>query len=144
MSSSTSVKCVTLPAGEVLAGDLYELVKIEDDAGVGKVIKTTAATDTAVGVVYESMDDQSGADGEPVTVALIAAGGIGEVKAGGAITAGDIVVPDAAVAGRAASGGADVAALAADVVGIGIALETAVDGDVFKVLFQQVTSALSA
>ena len=130
--ASQNVKSVTLIAGEALDGDIYEIVKVDTD---GKVIKTTAVTDTAIGVVFESLDTTTGADGNAVQIALLGAGGVIPVKAGGTITAGDLVAADGT------SAGATLAAVAADVVVIGVALESAVSGDVFDVLAQPMSSA---
>jgi len=140
MASSQQPKVVNLIAGESLSGDIYEIVTLENDAGVAKAIKASAATQTVVGVVYETLDDTSGADGETVAVALIGGGGVLKMKAGAAITAGDLVVADA-TAGRVASGGANVGALAADVFALGVALQSAADGDIFEVLAMPATSA---
>lgn len=130
--ASQNVKSVTLTAGESLDGDIYEIVMVDTD---GTVIKTTAATDAAIGVISESLDATTGADGNAVRVDLFGAGGILEVKAGGTITAGDLVAADGT------SAGADLAAVAADVVVVGVALESAVTGDVIQVIGQVMSSA---
>lgn len=137
MVASQSMKLVSLPAGESLAGDIYELLTIENDSNVGKVIKTTGPTVTPIGVLMESVDATTGADGRTVAVALLQ--GIVPVKAGGSVTAGQILVADTD-AGRVV-GVANVAALAADTVAVGVALESASDGQVFNMLAQVMTSA---
>ena len=130
--ASQNVKSVTLIAGEALDGDIYEIVMVDTD---GKVIKTTAVTDAAIGVVFESLDATTGADGNAAQIALFGAGGVIPVKAGGTITAGDLVAADGT------SAGANLAAVVADAVVVGVALESAVSGDVFGVLAQPMSSA---
>lgn len=146
MSSSQQVKAVNLIAGEDLRSSnnrgVYSLLTIENDGGAGKVIAAVAATATVVGVLAEEPRSDASTDGHNVPVVLIAAGGVGVVKAAGAITAGDLLV--AGANGGAASGGANVGALAADVVSFGIALESAVANDQFRFLAQPMTSAESA
>ena len=138
MSSTENTKSVNLIAGEDLRGDLYEALTIENDGGVGKVIKATATNQVIVGVLGEEPRSDATTDGENVPVVLLQ--GVILCKAGAAITASDLVILDA-TAGRVASGGANVGALAADVFCIGTALESAVDGDVFRVLAQPISSA---
>lgn len=137
--SYESTQAVTLIAGEDLRGDVYELLQFENDGGVAKVIKVTAVTDTAIGILAEEPDDAATTDGQAVSVVMLGSGGRAMVKAGATITAGQLVVSDT-TAGRVA-GVADVAALVADSMAIGIALESAVDGDIFEVLLQPMTSA---
>lgn len=139
MASTQNGKAVNLIAGEDLRGDFGELLKIEDDADVGKVIKTTAVTDSPIGVLAENPDGAATTDGETVPVALLGGGGVLKMKAGGVVTAGDLIVPDV-TAGRVI-GVANQAALVADSTAIGIALESAVDGDLFEVLVQVMTSS---
>ena len=147
MSSYNNTKAVTLIAGEDLrigqaAGGVYSLLQIENDGDVGKVIKATAVTDTCIGILAEEPRKDATTDGESVTVVLIAAGGIGKLRAGAAITAGQLIVPDA-TAGRVA-GVANVGALAVDSMAIGIALESAVDGDIFSVLLGPIAAPHTA
>ena len=137
MASSQSTVAVNMIAGEDLRGDVYELLKIEDDSNVGKVIKVTATTDSPVGILAEDPDSVATTDG--VTVPVVLLQGIVKVKAGGAVTAGQLLIPDA-TAGRVI-GVANQAALAADVVSVGIAMESAVDGDIFEMLAQVMTSS---
>ena len=137
MASSQSTVAVNMIAGEDLRGDIYELLKIEDDSNVGKVIKVTATTDTPIGILAEDPDSVATTDGMTVPVVLLQ--GIVKIKAGGAVTAGQLLIPDA-TAGRVI-GVANQAALAADVVSVGIAMESAVDGDIFEMLAQIMTSS---
>lgn len=139
MASYQNVKAVNLIAGEDLRSDVYEVLQMENDGGVAKVIKATAVTDTIVGILAENPDPDASTDGKAVPVVLLAAGGVAKVKAGAAITAGQLVVADA-TAGRVA-GVNDIAALVANSMAIGVALQSAADGDIFEVLLQPMTSA---
>lgn len=125
MASHDAVKTVTLIAGAALTnGQVLEVT------GARTVAPTGAVTDVVVGVCAETV-----ASGSDVPVALLQ--GIVEVKAGGGVTAGEICVPDATgtVTGVAGTG-----ALAADQMGIGIALNTAVAGEIFEMLAQPVAA----
>lgn len=137
--SYESTQAVTLIAGEDLRGDVFKLLQLENDGGVAKVIKTTAVTDTTIGILAEEPDAAATTDGQAVSVVLLGSGGRAMVKAGATITAGQLVVADA-TAGRVA-GVANIAALVADSMAIGVALESAVDGDIFEVLLQPISSA---
>lgn len=136
MATSQSNVAVNLIAGEDLRGDLFELLYIENDSDVGKVIKTTAVTQTPIGVLAENPRSDLTTDG--ITVPVVLLQGVILVKAGATITAGQIIVPHT-TAGRVA-GVANVGALAVDSMAIGVALESAVDGDVFKVLAQTIAA----
>lgn len=137
--SYESTRAVTLIAGEDLRSDVFELLQFENDSGVAKVIKTTAVTDAAIGILAENPRSDVTTDGEAIAVVMLAGGGRAMLKAGATITAGQLVVADT-TPGRVA-GVADIAALVADSMAIGIALESAVDGDIFEVLLQPMTSA---
>lgn len=139
MASSQAARAVNLIAGEDLRGDLFELLQFEDDANVAKVIKTTGVLNAAIGVLAEEPRTDATTDGEIVPVVMLGSGGVVKMKAGATITAGQLVVADS-TAGRVA-GVADIAALVADSMAVGIALQSAVDGDIFEVLVQVMTSA---
>lgn len=140
MASSQSTKAVNLIAGEDLRGDVYEILQVENDGGVGKVIKATAVTDTVIGILAEEPRTDATTDGETVPVVVLE--GVVKVKAGATITAGNIIVPDV-TAGRVA-GVANVGALAVDSMGIGVALESAVDGDIFEMFAMTIAAPHSA
>lgn len=146
MSSSQNTKAVNLIAGEDLriatAGGLYSLLQIEDDSDVGKVIKTTGVTETPIGILAEEPRSDATTDGEAVSVVLISAGGVGKLRAGATITAGQLIVPDT-TAGRVA-GVTGVGALAVDSMAIGVALESAIDGDIFEVLLGSIAAPHTA
>ena len=129
MASTQATRAVNLIAGEDLRGDLHEILQFENDTGVAKVIKATAVTDTVIGVLAEDPDGTATTDGETVPVVMLE--GVVKMKAGATIAAGQLIVPDA-TAGRVA-GVANVGALAADSMAIGVALQSAVDGDIFEV-----------
>lgn len=137
MASAQAPKVVNILAGEDLRGDLFELLQIEDDGGVGKVIKVTGVTNIAVGVLAEDPDGAATTDGEMVPVALL--NGIIKMKAGGTVTAGDVVVSDT-TAGRVVTVAA-IADMVADSFAVGIALETAADGEIFACLAMPMVSA---
>ena len=138
--SYESTKAVNMIAGEDLRGDVFEILQIENDGGVGKVIKATAVTQTVIGVLGEEPRSDATTDGETVPVVLLQ--GIVMMKAGAAITAGQLIVPDV-TAGRVA-GVANVGALAVDSMAIGVALESAADGDIFRVLAMPIAAPHSA
>ena len=130
MAYHENAKAVTLIAGEDLRGDIAEALKIDAQ---GRVIKTTAATDVIIGTL--AADTPGDSTGKGVPVAVIG-GGVFKMKAGAAITAGQLVVPSA-TAGRVA-GAADIAALTANQMAVGVALEAASEGDIFSVLVQSI------
>jgi hypothetical protein len=130
MASFESAVAVNLIAGEDLRGDLHEILQFENDSGEAKVIKATAVTDTVVGILGEEPRTDADTDGETVPVVLLQ--GVVKVKAGATITAGELIVPDV-TAGRV-TGVANVGALADDSMAIGIALKSAVDGEIFSML----------
>ena len=131
MANYQSCKIVSLPAGEDLTGDFAEVLTINSS---GQVIKTSSATSVIVGALAE--EPSTTTTGVAVSVAVIGGGGVLKMKAGATITAGQLIVPDATV-GRVA-GVADIAALAADQMAVGMALEGASDGDIFSVLAQTI------
>ncbi len=122
-----AAKTVLLPAGEDLTGDVAEALSINDS---GQVVKTSSATDVIVGSLVE--EPAAATVGTLVKVALVGGGGKLEMKAGAAITVGNLIVASA-TSGRVA-GVADIAALAANQMAVGIALEAATAGDIFEVL----------
>lgn len=143
MASEQHTKTVNLIAGEDLrlsqsAGGIYSLLQIENDSGVGKVIKTTAVTETAIGFLAEEPRTDLTTDGVTVAVVLVGAGGVGKARAGAAITAGQLIVPSTTT-GRVV-GVTGVGALAIDSMAVGIALESAVSGDIFEVLLSVVAA----
>lgn len=139
MKGFQNVKVVNMIAGEDLRGDVYEALTIENDGGVGKVIKGAATgTTLIIGVLAEEPRTDVTTDGLAVPVALIGAGGIGLMKAGGTITAGELVISYAGTTPGRVEGLAAIGNLADDGYAFGIALETAADGDIFPVLWQVV------
>ena len=126
MATYESLKIITLPAGEDLSARGNHAVTLNAS---GRIVSTDAVTEVIVGTVAEK---PSAAVGSPVSVALIAGGGIINMVAQAAVTRGHIVIPtttDGKVAGVA-----NIAALVANQMGAGIALEAAVADQVFEVL----------
>ncbi len=128
MSLYQGVTVVNLVAGEDLRNGKNLLLKIENDGGVGKVIKTTGAGDLAVGILAENPTSGFDTDGMGVPVALLE--GVVGLVAGNVVTAGDYVTPSGATAGQVLGS----STIAAGVVIVGVALESAVTGDVFNVI----------
>jgi len=127
-------------AGQDLRGDVYEILQIEDDSGVGKVIKTTAVANTVIGILAEDPDGAASTDGETVPVTMLH--GIVKVKSGGTVVAGALVVPDS-TPGRVVTV-ANAGALAVDSMAIGVALQTSVDGDIFEMFAMPIAAPHSA
>lgn len=120
MASYESAKSITLTAGSDFTGDIYKLVAItaEDTCDV-----VSGLTDIAVGVIAEEVTS-----GRSCGIVLLQ--GRVKVQAGGNITVGQILVPatDGQVTGTA------IGSMSADVLGVGIALEAAADGQNFEML----------
>ena len=128
MAITECVKLVSLPQGESLIGDFAEALKLNAS---GQVIKgTTPATDVVIGILAE--EPSVAAVGTHVSVALIQSGGILKAKAGSAIAAGGLLILDA-TDGHVADV-ANIAALSANQMAFGIALEAAADGEIFNFL----------
>jgi hypothetical protein len=121
MSVPTLIRNFTAGAGGVAQ---YRIVKL--GAGDGEVVAATAVGDTLLGV---SVQPGAAAQGQRVDVVLA---GVVEVSAGGAIARGDYLTTDA-------SGRAVAAAPSAGVNNgiVGIALASAVSGDVIPCLLAQ-------
>ena len=85
--ATTSAKIVTLLAGEdFTAADYALLVKLENDGGVAKAVKVTAAADDAIGVYSGGKED----DGNEVSIWHIDSSEIVVCRAQEAITAGEL------------------------------------------------------
>lgn len=133
-----AVKTISLPRGASLLGDYGEVVKLNTS---GQVVLTAAATDTPIGIVAESATAAvSGVGkttpevGSPVSIVDLEGGGIAMVKAGAAITAGQLVVLDA-TGGRVA-GANTIGDVTDDSWILGVALEAAADGEIFSFKIQ--------
>ena len=126
MATTQCEVVVSLPCGENLSGDQYELLVINSS---GQVVKqSTPASDVVIGVLAE--DPGTTTAGDRVAVALISGGGVLKCKSGDAITAGQLLIPDA-TDGRA-TGAANVAGLANNQTAFGQAIEAAADGEIFE------------
>lgn len=132
MATTESINTVSLIAGAAFAaGDFGKLVEIDSSASRTVTIVNGLA-DTVVGVLAEVPV----LIGQAVPVALLA--GILKVQAGAGITAGQILVP---AADGQVTGVANIGAILADVMGVGIALEDGVDGQIIEMLAMPLTSA---
>ena len=127
MARNESLKVVTLEAGEDLTAGANYTVTMDAN---GRVVATDAVTDVIVGTVVHP--PTTAAAGSPVSVALVPGGGIANMIANGAIVRGHLIVPTA-VDGKVA-GVANIAALVANQMAAGFALEAAVANQIFEVL----------
>lgn len=132
MSVSNPILTTTYTAAGTI--DQYTIVKF--DASDNTVVEAAAATDSLVGVAYiPGVSGTQKVSGDRLEVVI---SGVAEVKAGGTITRGALVTSDA-------SGQAVAAAPSAGVNNqvIGLALVSALSGDVFPVLLapQQIQGA---
>lgn len=131
MATTTKVCVETFIANEDFRNGAYKLVKIVRSGTQGRVAQTAAATDQAIGVLWEHIPTRdSSTVGRAVGVARLQ----GKLKmiAAGSIEAGQWVIP-------AANGRVDGTATRPTVVGqsVGIALEDAsAAGDVIQVAAQ--------
>jgi len=142
MASFESIKAVTMIAdSSILTGDLYRVVKI---TGVDTVGRAVLATDTPLGILAENPapSGAAGAAQNPILqglpVVMIDSGGRMKVKAGGTVTAGQLLIVDSA--GRV-TGVANQAALAADTTAIGVALTSGVINEIIEVALGRQTSS---
>jgi hypothetical protein len=134
MSYESSVN-INFIAGEDLRNDAYKLLTLTNSGGIAKVIKATAATQVCVGVLAENPNPDVDTTGYGVPVTLL----VGRVpmKAASPITAGNLVI---AAAGGTVAGAAGISALSADVMSVGVALESAIAGDIFDVVAMPLVS----
>lgn len=128
MSSSESVRAVSLIAGSDFTGDLNKVVQI---SAANTVDLATAATQTAIGIV-----------GEEVTLGVVTPvvllQGRVKVLAGGTITVGQLLQVDAT---SRVVGVADINALGLNTMAIGVALTAGVVGDVIECFGMPISSA---
>lgn len=139
--ATNAICLITFIAGEDLTGyDVGAAVKISSaTATKGRILAVTDATDVIIGFLSEK--PQGGA-GTPVSVSVIGAGGIHEVKLGADVTAGQLCIVDA-TDGRVA-GVANIGALAADQMAVGTFLEDGSDGELIEMLAQVIAAPHSA
>ncbi len=130
MALTEATKAVNLPAGADLSAktDIFSILTVNN---VGRVIKATDPDQLPVGILAESAPVST--VGYNVPVILVNAGGIAVVRADGTVAAGKMVggSDTSMKAGRAKQ---SAATLASGDHAIGIALEAAVDGQIFSVL----------
>lgn len=133
MSSSENAMSLSLLAGAAFVeGDFGKVVTM--DSAARTVVLAAAATETPVGILGSA----PAALGDVVPIIPLN-GAIGKVKCGGAVAVGDLLV--AAADGEVVDGGANVGALAADVVAVGIALEAGVDQQIIEAQLMLITSS---
>lgn len=132
MATYQSPSVVTLTAGEDLRNCVNHLLTFENDNGIMKVIQATAPTQVAVGVLNMNPRGDVSTDGLSVPVALLSSSGPLPMRAGGNVTAGQLLVSDTD-AGRVV-GVANLDAIAAKSMAVGVALESAADGEYFNAL----------
>ena len=131
MSASENAMSLSLLAGAAfVADDFGKCVEVSAD---NEVTLADGVTDTIVGILGSA----PAAQGDVVPVITLN-GARGKVKAGGTITAGQILVP---AADGEVTGVANVAALAAGQMGVGIALEGAVDQQIFEAALYPIVGA---
>lgn len=123
MANNVATEAISLLPGEDLTDALYCVVTINSS---GQAILPTADTQPIVGYVGMNADLASGSAAIPVTMLK----GKVTLKAGGNITAGQLLVAEAN-SGKVL-GVANVAATTADQFIIGVALQGAVEDDVFE------------
>lgn len=119
MAYQESMDLISLPANTDLSTKRYFFVKVANSSGSGRVA-VAGAGERVLGV----LNNAPNAAGLAAAVAA-KRGSIVKVYAGGSITAGNEVTPDSA--------GEAVVAGTGDVVA-GIAINSAVNGDVFEIL----------
>lgn len=161
MANAQAVKAVSLVAGEDLRGGYAAALTINSSGQVVQpativpertgdaeptAAQLTAARATATAVIVGALAEEPAVDrattGSAVPVALVGGGGVLKMKAGADITAGQLVIQ--ALTGGRVAGAADVGALVADQMAVGVALESAADGDIFSVLAQTIAAPHSA
>ena len=135
MATYEGVKTKTMLAGEALNGGSIQLgmaVKAVRHVATkrARVQLADSATDVVIGVLLSKPNVAT--LGVSVTIGLINGSGKLTGLAGGAISAGEILIPTATDGEM--EGVANIAALAANQMGFGIAEEDAVDGQIFEFL----------
>lgn len=139
-SFEKNLKLSAVADSSILTGDIYRLVKV---TGVNTIGRAVAATDTPVGVLAEDPAPGGAAGqaqdpaGQSLPFSLLV--GRVKVKAGGTVTAGQLLVSDAA--GRVV-GVANQAALAADQVAVGVAASGGAINEIIEMFAQVMTSSL--
>lgn len=125
------VSPITRIAAADFSDALYKLAVINSSGLAALAASATAAIAGVIGM--------NAASGEAVPVNPLV--GRLKVKAGGAITAGQLLVPDAS---GTVTGVADISAIPANAMSIGIALSDADSGDVFDFWAQPMVSPANA
>ena len=133
MYTTQQVKCGTFEWSTASSGgvpELYEMVYIGENARTAVVFDGDSSTAWADGIVMSELDSA----GRQV-IGLIAGGGIGLVKLGATVTAGQVLADNGS--GKA-DGGSGIASLSIGRMGFGIALAGGGDNDVIPFIMQPV------
>ncbi len=134
MGASENAMSLSMIAGAAFAeGDFGKCLEVSADNTVTLV---DGLTDTVVGLLGSA----PAAQGDTVPVVPLNAGRL-KFHAGGAITAGQILVP---AADARVTGVANIDAIGVNVMGVGVALEDAVAGQIFEGVGMPLVSAASA
>ena len=132
MAVYESCTVITMIAGGDLRDDIYKALTVD---ATGRVVLTDAVDDVIVGFLAENPRSDIATTGNDVPVVLVGAGGRLKAKAAAAVTRGHLIVPSATANRNGQVGGvANIAALGANQMAIGFALETAADNQVFEIL----------
>ena len=135
MAQHQAIKHVTLEAGEDLNDSQFEAVTINAN---GQVVKADAVTEVIFGFLVQNTGKTE--VGDAVTVAVVTGGGIAKAKASAAIVAGHLIIPT--VTDGKVAGVANTAALAANQVAVGVALEAAAGAnEIIPVLLQPIAKS---
>ncbi len=125
MAIYEGITTVNLIAGEDLRDSANLLLML---AGGGRVVKTIANTDIAIGILAENPSSAEDTTGFSVPVVML--GGIVKVKSGSNIAANKFIVTDSLAPGHVN----DASTLTAGVFSAGRSLESAETGDVFNMV----------
>ena len=124
--ATTNAYIETGVAGAAFTADDYcKLVRITVEDGIGKMIKVTTATDTVAGVY--AMSGPAAKDDE---ISIWPLHGVIKCIAQEAITAGEVVTPHT---NGNVNGQSNLAGIASNGIGIGVAMKSAAAGEIFKV-----------
>ena len=132
MAVYESCTVVTMTAGGDLRSDIYKSLQLNS---AGRVVLTDAVTDVIIGYLAENPRSDIVTTGIDVPVVIVGGGGRMKARAAAAVTRGHLIVPSA-VSGKEGQvqGIANIAALVANQMAVGYALETAAEDQVFEVL----------
>lgn len=138
MATYQLAETVNLIAGMDLRGKKSHVLQIQNSGGVGRVVLSSGPTlvdfQIPIGVLAEEPRTDISTEGHSVPVALLS--GVLKMKAADTITAGDLLQVSGSNDGTVARDFSTIGTFGSGASGVGIALESAVAGDVFEVLAQ--------